>query len=192
LVGANKPTVLSTSDKSLFLSCSYENRLTPYIATTDLFILENPHNDYVLGNTMGETDADFISIPTDSRNRNTGIGAINTMIDLILKGNPRARICFIGHYENKLRAPISLGQITLANYWNFPLLKLWDKLGWSQQLLTNNAYWSSDFLTYNKTGGPTVTWTILANWLGDGLHPHSTATKEYIAGNIVPFLKELK
>jgi len=186
------PAALDSGTQALFLDCSYENRLYRHLTSKggvskDLYIFDHGHND----NLGFDSDAQFINVPASSRDRNTFIGSVNVMIDEILKDNPRAKIVFIGHYENDRKTRISLAQETLAEYWDFPLLKLWEKLGFTQQVVSTTGYWT-DYLTWNNSGGSLTNKTITEIWMHDDLHPFSIPTKTYIANNIADWLNSIK
>ncbi|HBZ1554224.1 TPA: hypothetical protein MJG32_29460 [Klebsiella pneumoniae] len=96
--------------------------------------------------------------PVETRDINTFYGGINTVIDYILSQNPRACILVIGFYENELRPQVSQMQLKSAQLWEYQIVKLWEKTGWSQQLLTGT-----------DGAGKTIT----QYWMPDNLHPHS-------------------
>jgi hypothetical protein len=150
-------------------------------------VFDHGHNDnwfFVTGTDEPDT------IPSSYKDRTYFIGAMNFLIDLILQDNPRARICFIGHYENDRKAQISVSQGVLAEYWDFPLFKTWEKLGWSQKQVTTTGYWGSDGI-WVASGGSSQSLTMTQIWMKDNLHPHSdlsnNALNQY-AKTISPWL----
>lgn len=188
LLGGTPPTTLSAPEQALFLDCSYENRLYRHLTSKggvskDIYVFDHGHND----NLSSDSDSQFTNVPANSRDRNTFIGSINSMIDEILKDNPRAKIVFIGHYENARKSRIAIAQETLAEYWDFPLLKLWSKLGWSQQIVNTTGYWV-DQNNWVSSGGSPTNRTMTQIWMQDDLHPFSLASKTYIANHIAAFL----
>jgi hypothetical protein len=151
---------------STFRDCSYENKLVAKhlgANRADLYVFDHGHNDL---------DANISVMPSNTRDRMYFLGAMNFLIDKILADNPRARICFIGHYENARKAEISQAQIILAEYWDFPLFHLWEKLGFSQQVITTTGYWGTDGL-WVESGGTSQNLTMTQMWLKDDLHPSS-------------------
>lgn len=185
------PDPLPSATADLFLDCSYENRLYRHLTSqggtsADLYVFDHGHND----NLSSDTDEQYTSVPVDSRDRNTFIGAVNFLIDEILKDNPRARILFIGHYENARKTRISEAQEVLAEYWDFPLIKLWEKTGWSQQQVETTGYWSSG--VWYPSGGATQTLTLTQIWMQDDLHPASTEAKTLIASLLSEFIKQVR
>ena len=99
--------------------------------------------------------------PVETRDINTFYGGMNVVIDYILSQNPRARILLIGFYENNLRKEIAEVQQRSAALWQYPLVRMWEKTGWSQQVLSGA----------NGAGK-----TITEFWLPDNLHPHKDST----------------
>ncbi len=167
----NPPDVLTDAEKTKMLACSYEYRLLPYLDGTkpmpDFFIFDHGRND-------GYSN-DLSVIPAQRDDRRYFIGAMNYLIDLILKYNKFARIAFVGHYENDLLTPVSQAQEVLADYWGFPLLKLWEKTGFSQQIVQGSkSLWTQEPWS-NYTNGQNTTLDINRQriYLPDGIHPHA-------------------
>lgn len=182
------PTTLSAGDIAQILDCSWENKLNRHLGTgnrADLYIIDHGHND----NLTSDSDSQYTSVPADSNDRNTFIGSVNYIVRKILEDNPRARIAFVGHYENARKTRISTAQQTLAEYWDFPLLELWKKMGWTQQQVTTSGFWSSG--TWNASGGTPTLRTITQIWMEDDLHPTSDPAKQIIAKNILPWLNSI-
>lgn len=177
------PTTLTDAQKNLFRSCSYEQRLIPYLDGTnvmpDLFVLDHGHND----NLVSDTDSQYTQVPAVRNDRNYFLGAINFIVDEILKYNPRAMIIFMGHYENARKTRISIAQSNISEYWDFPICKLWERLGWTQQIVQTTGYWS-DASTWVPSGGSLTSKTITQIWMFDDLHPSSLPTRQYIANRV--------
>ena len=178
------------------LGWSYENKLTAkyldstdsgFVVAPDLFVFDHGHNDL---NSLLKDDTceNAIAVPAIRNDRGRFIGAINYLIDEIFKYNPRARIVFIGHYENARKTMIYRAQENLAEYWDFPLMKLWQKLGWSQQTVETTGYWV-DVNTWVPSGGEPQTLTMTQIWMYDNLHPYSDDSKALIAKSLSEFLK---
>jgi hypothetical protein len=165
----NPPVTLSDNEKAKILDCSWENKLNRHLGTgnrADLYVFDHGHND--------NWGSDITAIPTDIYNRDYFIGAMNFLINKILTDNPKAKICFIGHYENDRKTEISIAQTTLAETWDFPFLKLWEKLGWTQKTVLVSG----------------VTKTMTQIWMVDDLHPHTDSTgsaNKKILSYLVPF-----
>lgn len=154
------PASLSDTDKANILSYSYANRLSGNL-DSDLFVIDHGINDYLWIQERGGDVASLLTPAVDTRNINTFYGGVNTVIDYILSQNPRARILVIGFYENELRPQVSQMQLKSAQLWEYQIVKLWEKTGWSQQLLTGT-----------DGAGKTIT----QYWMPDNLHPHKDST----------------
>ena len=126
-----------------------------FITTPDLIVIDHGHNDLVM-DWYDDNETNAISVPLIRDDRNRFIGAVNYLIDIILKYNPHQKIAFIGHYESARKQRIYLAQTTLFEYWSrFPSLKLWEELNWTQDI--------------DPETGKTVTQTMMP----DDLHPYS-------------------
>jgi hypothetical protein len=168
------PATLSSAEQTNILNSSYENLLMPWLdgrqAAPDAIVLDHGYNDWA---NFQSGDA-FTTVPSTRTNRNTFIGANNYLIDLILQYKRRMRIIIGGHYENTGAVNIALGQTTLANYWEFPILKLWEKTGWSQQKILGTAsLWAQEPWLSNKGSADTTQDMTARRYnLPDDLHPH--------------------
>ena len=195
-IGTPPANYTTFASAAAILSWSYENKIIAkylnsasgsFVATPDYFVIDHAYNDVASYPQYDVSDASAIA-STDSRDRTTYISAMNYIIDIILLYNPRARILFVGHYENTLKPRVYQCQQNLADKWKFPLFKLWEHLGWSQQTVTDNSYWTDKF-TFNPTGGALTVKTITQIWLQDNLHPDSLPTKTVIANTLTSFIK---
>jgi len=187
------PLTISDTDKAFYKTCSWDIKLAKYltggsIGKVDLYVFDHGHNDAGLGynydtlNTMP---------PTDTKDRRYFIGAMNFLIDKILTDNPRARICFIGHYENDRKTGISVAQSVLAEYWDYPLIKSWEKLGWTQKTITTTGYWQ-DSATWIPSGGTSHQMTMTQVWLADDLHPFNVGAKQMLADLYTNFINNVR
>jgi hypothetical protein len=199
LLLGSPPAILSTyASNATILGWSYEKKLVAkYLDTTspdfiempDYFILDHGHNDLVVYE-YDYNDVAAIAIPATRNDRKFFNGAMNYIIDVILSYNPRANIVLIGHYENDRKITIHQAQNVIAEYWDFPFLKLWEKMGFTQQIVPTTGYWS-DANTWNPTGGSLTNKTLTQIWMYDDLHPNSTLTKEKFANVLLRFINEL-
>lgn len=183
---SNPPNTLTDEEKEKILNCSYEHKLNKYLTSNyniDLWIFDHGHND-----NFRSSCADLDTIPDDAYDRNYFIGAMNFLINKILEYNPHAKIVFIGHYEKARKTQIYRAQEVLAEYWNFPICKLWDKLGWSQRKVKTTGYWSDNY-TWVESGGEERNLTMTKLWLADDLHPYNSKAKKLIANNIATWLE---
>ena len=60
----------------------------------------------------------------------------------------------------------------MAACWSFPLLPLWERLGFSQQKITTTGYWGTDGL-WVESGGKSRQATMTQVYMKDDLHPSS-------------------
>lgn len=157
------PATLTAAQQANFLSSSYENWLDPYLATTDLFVLDNPRND--VGFDYGLTSNGIMDAPVaDGRDPRVWYrGAMDFLITRILNYNPRANIMLFGHHETDVGPYIWQAQMLVAGGtpgWSLPICKTWEKTGFSSNVITN--------------GGTTQAERLFS--LPDGIHPHSDTT----------------
>jgi hypothetical protein len=127
-----------------------------------------------------------------SLNRNCFEGAINFIVTLILKYNPKARIVFISNYENKNGnypdyAPLIDAQKVNAESWAFPLCEVYKYLGYSNHIIpgTKNIYAGSGYsFAYDVN--------VFKVYCPDTVHPHSDPTGDadnIYAGVLTEFIK---
>ena len=159
---SNKPTSKpSGSVAQQILDNSYENKLMRRLGDgrCDLYVIDHGHNE------VWESSA--LQQPTDDMyDRSTVQGAFNFIIGKILTDNPKARILLIGEYEDQRNPWVKQVQTVCADYWNLPIMPLWDLTGWSQRIINGK--------------------TILNTWLPDNIHPHSDTT-----GQALNYLKNI-
>ena len=171
----NAPATLSDAEKAKILNASYEYRLSPYLSSgatpVDLFVIDHGYNDAF--NPKTDT-TDMLAEPTDPTDRTYFLGALRYIMNVILTDNPKAKICFIGHYENDRNPAVYLAQEKAAEVWCLPLLKTWEKIGWTQNVINGS--------------------TIQSIWCPDGIHPSSGGIDSLIryANVIYPFIRGMR
>lgn len=148
------PVTLTTEQQNAILNSSYQVKITPNL-NADLFVFDHGFNDLWWDSTSAVE-----TIPPNTRDRGYMIGAFNYLVDYILTNRPFARIILIGHHENKNAHSVYLcsAQSKLATQWNFPLLKTWEKTGFSLEVIQSTGL------------------TVLNTWIPDGIHPSSDTT----------------
>ncbi|WP_223594503.1 hypothetical protein [Pseudomonas sp. A-R-19] len=172
---SSPPLTLTPTQQSQALACCYENKLVAnHLGANrkDVYVFDNPYNDRAMANDIATAGA-------NSRDRLTYLGAVSFLIDLIMADNPKARIIFMGHFENQLYSSLSVAQEAAAAYWSRPIVRLWEVLGWSQQTITTTGYWSSNL--WVASGGPSQTITLTQRWLPDNTHPGNDYSGSAIA-----------
>ena len=141
-----------------------------------------------LSNIRASSKAGFIA----SVNRNCFIGAVNFLITLILKHNPRARFVFIGNQENWSEyLPVVNAQQILADSWQAPLINAWQRLGFSGHYIPG----TQTYLASSGTGYTGYDLTQLNVWNKDNVHPHSDSagiTLPLIAGVLAEQIKQVR
>ncbi|SDG32568.1 hypothetical protein SAMN05421827_105146 [Pedobacter terrae] len=185
--------VAGMTDAQFYINCSYENVLIPYLdgrkPLLNRFIFNHGFNDEKPFFDF-ETELAFISQPNDPFDLSTYQGAMNFYISKILEANPYARIGLLGHYENQLRPRVSKGQLALAEHWGIPILKTWEKTGWSQNRIPGTQkYWNdptSGRIPFKDLDGTDSTkdFTVLNWWLPDNIHPATSAQAQYLLRDI--------
>jgi hypothetical protein len=118
---------------------------------------------------------------------------MNFLIDRIYTFKPTARIIMIGDYEAQSdeKKYDSIYQQRVADDYEIPLFKRWEKTGWSQVEETINATWNNGLLTVASSPS---TKTILRWNLADGVHPHSDKTGgaiRHMTDLITPFIESI-
>lgn len=181
LTGSDKPDTLSDARKQDFLNCSYENKLGKYltggsVGQVDLYVFDHGHNDTYNGADNAE---ELCAVPENFNDRTYFIGAMNFLIKTILDDNPRAKICFIGHYENDRKTAVYQAQEKIAELWCFPLCRTWEKIGWTQNVCIVDG----------------ATKTMTQAWMPDDLHPASDQTGKALqkyAEVLYPFFRDMR
>ena len=172
---------LTDAQKSRALECCYDNKLYKYltggsVGPVDLYVFDHGHNEEYRGDYDNMKTIPPTGHETD---RSYFIGAMRFLIEKILNDNPKARICFIGHYQNDIKKGVSEAQLELANIWKYPLCKTWELIGWSQNTVTIDG----------------ETKTLTQVWMPDNLHPSSDTTGEalkHYAEVLYPFMRDVR
>lgn len=179
--GEASGVTLTDEQKQQAVNCSYDIKLNRYltggsVGPADLYVFDHGHNEEYRGDYNNMT---IIPPEGHESDRSYFIGSMRFIIEKILTDNPRAQICFIGHYQNDIKTGISEAQIELANIWKYPLCKTWEKIGWSQNTVTING----------------VTKTLTEIWMPDNLHPASDTTgkaMQHYVDVLYPFMRDVR
>lgn len=192
LVGGNH--TLTDEEKTFALSCSYENKLVPYIDTNpvDLYVFDHGFNDWSANNINMDLDE------SNPYNMATFFGAMNKYISLIFQSNPRARIVMISHYETDERPGLIQVQENIAKYWNIPFFKLYDKLGWCySRKVKSYGHWkltTGGHGVWINSGTELTEYRLTQLHIPDGRHPNldlsGNAIRD-IGEAIIPFINEI-
>ena len=182
---------LTEAQITAYKNTSWDIKLAKYltggsVGTCDLYVFDHGVNDGLVDSSIGYSDLN--TVPANETDRTYWIGAMQFLFRKILDDNPRACIVIIGHYMNN-GDPFGRGtkydyhfvtnaQEKIANKWGFPIVKTWEKLGISMNMI--------------DVDGTSV--TILQNWFPDKLHPSSDTTGKalkHYANVLTPLIKEI-
>ena len=158
--------------KNKAIACSYENKLMQYVTSNpvDLYVFDHGYNDW------RATASDNEMNPSDPFDRSTYQGAMNTFISAILTANPHANIVLISHYETQREPGVIDMQESVAEYWNLPLIRICDKLGWAwDRTITSDGYWqtTSGGGIWVESGGTSGSYHLPELHMQDGKHPNT-------------------
>lgn len=131
---------ITESDLNKIKGWSYENIILPYLDYVDTVVIDAGFNDRFL--IVDEVEVNgYDGILWDSRNRDTFIGAVNTLIDIIKSHNPRMRIVFSGHYQNVTDEceHLCAMQEWIAERYNYSIIKLWESAGMSTNFVKGSS-----------------------------------------------------
>lgn len=185
----NVPTTLTEDDKALILGCSYENRLLPYLNTTDLFVFDHGHNDKA---DTGNHSYDAVKTKYGEKNLYSYVGAMNWIMDLIKTNNPRAEVIQISEYDYNTNRYGVEKQRKFVELWGIPFMELYKLTGWTSPLtIRTTGYWNTDGYWVDK-GGSEQNLTVRQMYLKDDLHPYtdrSNKTSWYLAELISNWMK---
>lgn len=160
---------LSSEEQAVIRGSSYESILDPHLGDgnrKDYYIFDHGYNDWawayfsesLASPGVALLTEDMDTVPGTRFDRATFIGAMEFYMNRIWADNSKARIILIGHFDNQFAPNIAEGQELLASRTNYPLFKLWEKVGWSQQEIV---------------GGADNGKTLYEVWLPDDIHPFS-------------------
>lgn len=124
---------------------------TKDVDVSDIYVIDHMYNDV---QPMFKDDAtNFTTLPDDPYDVNHPIGAVNALIKYIYDHNPQAKICLIGHYEDKKATGkwCKTALDVVADYWNIPICPLYDLLGLNQVKINTNGYWDTEY-RWHDTG----------------------------------------
>lgn len=182
---SGKYTTMTESQKEEIRGWSYQRKIDKYLTEDtfpDLFVFDHGRNDMWFSPDWTLNENDPYSLYDGSFQ-----SAMNFLIKHILEYNPRAKIAIVGHYSNQVRSAldkindhpdkVAKGQTEVAEYWQIPILKTWEKTGWCNKTINVNG----------------TEMSVLGEWLPDRLHPHSDKSGraiEHIANIIAPFIRD--
>ena len=176
-----------TNQTQRYLNSSWDVIFPKYlsggsIGQCDLYVFDHGFNDGA--RNSGFTD--LSDIPTNQTDRTYWIGAMGFLFRKILDDNPKARILILGFYSYDKSAGTNFdtkhvcdAQEKLAKIWGFPFIKVWEHIGWSHQIVSNNG----------------VDTPIANVWMPDDLHPSSDPSGDAIrhyAEVLYPLIRDVR
>ena len=179
-------------------SFSYQNKLDKYLTAAKepfVFILDHGNNDAF--NSIETENAYYAEYGEYSLY--TFRGAMNFIIQRIKNFDPHANILLIGQYTGVTTDKIPAMQMQVADDWNLPICKLWERLGWTKtKSITCKGHWTSFYsgeYIWHDDPNESNTMTVFARWIPDGLHPHSDVSGDalrYMADSIAAWFETIK
>ncbi len=136
--------VLTQAMLDAFTVENYEALLLPYIAETDLFVL-----DFGINDRNGQLSFPFAAAAIAMYDRKEFAGAMGFLIKKIIEGKPNARIVIVSHHTSDPAASPSTDFVVRA-----------------QEDVAK--FWGAPFMDISKISG---TNHLTLNILSDGLHP---------------------
>ena len=174
---SNTVNIMTDTLKDQILNNSWERKLKKYLTSSTepaLFVFDHGHNDPI--NSMAVEQSYYEQYGDDSLY--TFRGAFNFLMKKILQFDLNAQVVMVGEYSGTDTDQINAMQIQSAQDWNIPLLKTWEKLGWSKtKTIVRNGHWQNSGNQYRWVTDENYSpITVFNAWIADGVHPHSSPT----------------
>lgn len=177
---------LTADEKTIAMNSSYDYKVTKYltggsVGPVDLYVFDHGYNDYYYPDPTR-----YMEEPSNPNDKSYALGAANFLINAILQDNPRARIVWIGHYENALNdptdhqswgKPVAELQEYISEKYGIPLCRTWENTGWSNpHKITTTGYWSNGY--WQNSGGTSRQDYVKNCAFADGIHPNTDLSGE--------------
>ena len=174
---SNTVNIMTDTLKDQILNNSWERKLKKYLTSSTepaLFVFDHGHNDPI--NSMAVEQSYYEQYGDDSLY--TFRGAFNFLMKKILQFDLNAQVVMVGEYSGTDTDQINAMQIQSAQDWNIPLLRTWEKLGWSKtKTIVRNGHWQRSGNQYSWVTDENYSpITVFNAWIADGVHPHSSPT----------------
>jgi len=178
---------------TLYKNASWDIKLAKYltggaVGPCDLYVFDHGFNDAV---SPGQFD-DMSDVPENPTDRSYWLGAMAFLFKKILDDNPKAKILIIGHYMHAPTQGTSgaylikngvdkccAAQEKLAGLWGIPIIKTWEHMRISNNLVTKD--------------GDEI--PVLFARFPDGIHPASDTTGDalqYYAEVLAPLVATVR
>lgn len=184
--------------KERALNLGYDSLIIPYLdgtkASCDTIIFDHGRNDQGRGLKDMYAKIEDGSINEEymqSRDRTTFMGAFNYLYDRILEVRPNIRIIISGYHENESNGTVGPNNVPInsyskqvcavqeyiANYYGFPIIKMWEKCGFTfRQIVPNTSNYLSqmgyDREPWVKDDNGNI--SVFDYYHPDGVHPFSS------------------
>lgn len=177
---------LTDAEKTIAMNSSFDYKVTKYltggsVGPCDLYVFDHGYNDYYYPDP-----STYMEEPTNPNDKSYALGAANFLVNAILQDNPRARIVWIGHYENALLdptdhqswgKPVAVLQEYISEKYGIPLCRTWENTGWSNpHKITTTGYWSNGI--WHNSGGTSRQDYVKNCAFADGIHPNTDLSGE--------------
>ena len=182
----NVPSTMDTATQNRILSYSYENKVDRYlpggtIGNVDLYVFDHGYNEY-----YHNRDVEALETQYGIDTKYCFDGGMNFLIRRILTANPDAKIVIISHYTDNATDSIHNttafvehvrdAQKAVCNRWSIKFVNIFEKLGWSGQMITTTGYWDSDTHEWVNSGGTSQNIQIKDIHVRDTVHPYTDAS----------------
>ena len=197
LQGSDKPQTLTDEQKTLFRSCSFENKIVPYLDGTnskpDMIVIEHGRNDVVWWNPTAETFDGVADVNPDSMSdyhRSKYGDALAYLVRLIRQYDRDIPILLVGHFDNSG----VFGQVHLQEQqkagaeYNGIFYCSTIETGWNDCKVTVTGQWVDGYWIED---GTERVYTRRHQNMPDDIHPASAKSGEAImieAGIIANFI----
>ena len=182
----NVPDTMDTATQNRILSYSYENKVDKYlpggtIGNVDLYVFDHGYNEY-----YHNRDVEALETQYGIDTKYCFDGGMNFLIRRILTANPDAKIVIISHYTDNATDSIHNttgfveevrdAQKAVCERWSIKFVNIFEKLGWSGQMITTTGYWDSDTHEWVNSGGTSQNIQIKDIHVRDTVHPYTDAS----------------
>ena len=182
------PASMTDSLKDRIKGYSYEKKVDRYldggeVGDVDLYVFDQGYNDDFTG---GYRDVEALEEQYGIDTDYCFDGGMNFLLRRILKANPDAKIIIISHFT--INAPcasqintdhveaVCKAQKDVADRWGIKFVNIYEKLGWSGQIITTTGYWDATTNVWINSGGTEQNITVKNMHVRDRTHPFTDAS----------------
>lgn len=180
---------ISRADFDIMQYLSYDRLFLPVVDSADYVVIDHGFNDrFSIVETLRMLEEQGEAFDWNTRNRRNFVGALNYLIDIIHRHNPKAMIIIGGYFQNTLNtdqlpcAAVCRLQELYARKKGLPLMDTWRHLDFGATYLPNssnylvefNARFGTHYTNLFPDGAGNI--TQFQYYCPDGVHPHSDLT----------------